>query len=118
MFTGIIEHLGMIQSIERQDEMARLVVSTGPEFTGFELGESIAVNGVCLTVVEFDEFSFSLDLSTETLRRTSFDKIDVKEKVNLERSLTLNKKMSGHFVLGHVDGLGTSNPSMNNRARC
>ncbi len=106
MFTGIIEHLGMVQLIERQEEKARLVVSTGPEFTGFELGESIAVNGACLTVVEFDEFSVTLDLSTETLKRSSFDKIREKEKVNLERSLTLNKKMSGHFVLGHVDGVG------------
>lgn len=107
MFTGIIESVGVIGHIDRQAEKARLRIDTGQEFRGFELGESIAVNGVCLTVAEVADSGFLVDLSTETLNRTSFKQIQERSKVNLERALTPNKKMSGHFVTGHVDQVGT-----------
>jgi len=107
MFTGIIESVGTVGRIERDADKARLRIDTDPEFRGFELGESVCVNGVCLTVAEVVESGFALDLSTETLNRTSFKQVVEQAKVNLERSLTPNKKMSGHFVTGHVDRVGT-----------
>lgn len=106
MFTGIIENLGVVENITHQQEQARLVIRTEAAFSGCEPGESIAVNGVCLTVVEPREGSFAVDLSAETLRRTSFHQLRAGDPVNLERSLTANKKMSGHFVQGHVDAVG------------
>ena len=107
MFTGIIESVGTVGRIEREAEQARLRIDTDPEFRGFELGESVCVNGVCLTVAEVVASGFCLDLSTETLNRTSFKQVEEQARVNLERSLTPNKKMSGHFVTGHVDQVGT-----------
>ena len=107
MFTGIIETLGTITEIQREDEKARLIITTGPEFSGFEPGESIAVNGVCLTAIGAGSTSFIVDVSTETLNRTGFAKIKNNAQVNLERSLTPSKKISGHFVSGHVDQVGS-----------
>ncbi|MEE9259418.1 MAG: riboflavin synthase [Nitrospinaceae bacterium] len=107
MFSGIIESLGVVERITHQNEMAELVIGTGPDFSDFESGESIAVNGVCLTVRGFTKNSFTVDLSTETLNRTSFSEIQTQSKVNLERSLTPSGKISGHFVSGHIDRMGT-----------
>ena len=107
MFTGIIETVGSVGSVTRQDEKARMRIDTDPAFGGFELGESIAVNGVCLTVAEAGTNSFSVDMTTETLSRTSFMQVDANTPVNLERALTPNKTMSGHFVMGHVDQVGS-----------
>ena len=103
MFTGIIQTIGFIQSINIEDQKGRLTISSPKEFGCYEIGESIAVNGVCLTITGFRENSFEVDLSNETLKRTSFGELDVLAKVNLERSLTVNQKISGHFVMGHVD---------------
>ena len=91
MFTGIIETVGTVANITFQDDKARMRVDTNPQFTRFEMGESIAVNGVCLT--------------TETLSRTSFKQVEEGSGVNLERALTPSKKMSGHFVTGHIDSV-------------
>ncbi len=99
MFSGIREFI-------QGQESVTLVVETETKFSGLEDGESIAVNGVCLTVVEFDESSFRMDLGTETLSKTSFKSSKVGDRVNLERSLTPNSKISGHFVSGHVDQVG------------
>lgn len=107
MFSGIIQSVGTIATVDIRDEKGRLTVGTPGDFGGFQLGESIAVNGVCLTVVSFSGNSFVVDMSTETLNRTSFKQARVNSKVNLERSLTLNQKISGHFVMGHVDQVGT-----------
>ena len=107
MFTGIIEALGTITEIQREEEKARLTISTGPEFSDFEPGESIAVNGVCLTAVQAGSTSFIVDVSTETLSKTGFSEIKNQSQVNLERSLTPSKKISGHFVSGHVDQVGS-----------
>ena len=83
-----------------------MVVNTEKDFSGFEDGESIAVNGVCLTVVDSTETTFKLDLSTETLSRTNFKSAKKGDRVNLERSLTPSAKISGHFVSGHIDQVG------------
>ncbi|MCF8720315.1 riboflavin synthase [Nitrospina gracilis] len=107
MFTGIIEALGTVTHIERSAEKARLIIETPEGFRGFELGESIACNGVCLTVAEILDAGFAVDLSTETLSRTSFKQTAEGTHLNLEKALTPNKKMSGHFVSGHVDQVGT-----------
>ena len=107
MFTGIIEALGTITEIQREDKKARLTITTGSEFSNFEAGESISVNGVCLTAIQPGSTSFIVDVSTETLTRTGFSQIKKESQVNLERSLTPSKKISGHFVSGHVDQIGS-----------
>ena len=106
MFSGIVQSMGTIGEFLQQNEGAVLVVNTEEAFSGFEDGESIAVNGVCLTVVDFTQTTFKLDLSTETLNRTNFKNIIIGDKVNLERSLTPSSKISGHFVSGHIDSVG------------
>jgi riboflavin synthase len=112
MFTGITEHVGKIESLERHAGGGRLVVSFGTSAVANEiaaatkLGDSIAVNGCCLTVVEFDQRHFSADLSGETLRRTNFGEKKPGDLVNLERPLAAGARLGGHFMQGHVDGVG------------
>lgn len=106
MFSGIIQSLGTVEKITHLDESAEMVIRSGSEMSDFELGESIAVNGVCLTVREAGRNDFTVDLGTETLNRTSFKEVQSGSKVNLERSLTPSQKISGHFVSGHIDQVG------------
>ena len=106
MFSGIIESVGTLREFVHGQESAVAVVETDTNFSGLEDGESIAVNGVCLTVVEFSESTFRMDLGTETLGKTSFKNSKAGDRVNLERSLTPSSKISGHFVSGHVDQVG------------
>lgn len=109
MFTGIIEGAGKIDSLERTGGAARLRISFASACEiglGMKLGDSIAVNGCCLTVVEFDSEHFSADLSGETLERTSFAEKKPDDVVNLERPLVVGARLGGHFVQGHVDGVG------------
>jgi len=106
MFSGIIETLGSVREFIRGDESATMIVGTDTNFRNLEEGESIAVNGVCLTVVEFDDSAFRMDLGTETLSKTSFINSKVGDQLNLERSLTPSSKISGHFVSGHIDQVG------------
>ena len=106
MFSGIVELQGTIREFTRGDESATMVVETKTDFSNLEDGESIAVNGVCLTVVDFDGATFKMDLGTETLSKTSFRNSKNGDRVNLERSLTPSSKISGHFVSGHVDQVG------------
>ena len=106
MFSGIVLSVGTIGEYVQKNEGAALVVNTEKDFSGFEDGESIAVNGVCLTVVDSTETTFKLDLSTETLSRTNFKSAKKGDRVNLERSLTPSAKISGHFVSGHIDQVG------------
>ena len=106
MFSGIIESQGIIREFVRGDENATMVVEMETGFSNLENGESIAVNGVCLTVVEFGGATFKMDLGTETLSKTSFRNSKIGDRVNLERSLTPSSKISGHFVSGHVDQVG------------
>jgi riboflavin synthase len=104
MFTGIVETTARVRSLERVGADARLVLEVALE--GLVLGESISVSGVCLTVVSFDAASFAADVSVETLRVTTLGKLTPGARVNLERSLKASDRMGGHWVLGHVDGVG------------
>lgn len=112
MFTGIIEAAGTIESLEQGPAGARLRVAFAaaagvPEIPApMKLGDSVSVNGCCLTVVEFDTGHFSADLSGETLRRTSFGENKPGAVVNLERPVAAGAPLGGHFVQGHVDGVG------------
>jgi riboflavin synthase len=106
MFTGLVEHVGTIESLERDSAGARIRVQAGPLAAGLSKSGSIAVNGCCLTAVNISDESFAADLSGETLRRTSFGEIKAGTRVNLERPLTAMKELGGHFMQGHVDGVG------------
>ena len=106
MFTGLVEHVGTIESLERGELCARIRVNTGPLTAGLAKSGSIAVNGCCLTAIEVSGETFAADLSGETLRRTSFGEMKPGTRVNLERPLTAMKELGGHFMQGHVDGVG------------
>jgi riboflavin synthase len=113
MFTGLVEYVGAIKSIERNgagprpDSIgARIRVDAGPLAAGLAKSGSIAVNGCCLTAIDVADGTFAADLSGETLRRTSLGEMKVGTPVNLERPLTAMKELGGHFVQGHVDGVG------------
>jgi riboflavin synthase len=106
MFTGIVEELGEVVAVEPQTDAARLRVR-GPLVTGDAVhGASIAVNGVCLTVVETGDGTFTADVMHETLERSSLGDLVVGSRVNLERPVTLADRLGGHLVQGHVDGTG------------
>jgi riboflavin synthase len=106
MFTGIIEGVGAIASIEPRGGDVRLRIATGTlPFDEVRLGESIAVNGVCLTVVAFDATSFEADASTETLALTTLGRLPCGAAVNLERAMRPSDRLGGHLVSGHVDGV-------------
>ena len=110
MFTGIVEHVGRVEALDRAlnggAQATRLRVNAGPLAASLAVSNSIAVNGCCLTVVEISGETFAADLSSETLRSTSFGEIKPGTRVNLERPLTAGKEFGGHFVQGHVDGIG------------
>lgn len=110
MFTGIIEHSGTIESLSIHDDGGRITIHAPNVASSLAISNSIAVNGCCLTVVTLDGKEFSADLSGETIRCTSFGAgatgLKVGTRVNLERPLTAGKEFGGHFVLGHVDGVG------------
>ena len=106
MFTGIVEYVGQIESFEGSDLGARIRVKAGPLTSGLAKSGSIAVNGCCLTAVDISGESFAADLSGETLRCTGLGEMKPGTRVNLERPLTAMKELGGHFVQGHVDGVG------------
>ncbi len=106
MFTGIIEELGVIRRITSARAGARLEVSAHTVLSDAKLGDSIAVNGVCLTVVAQGTDWFAADVSAETLRRTSLKQAAAGTRVNLERAMAANGRFGGHIVQGHVDGTG------------
>jgi riboflavin synthase len=109
MFTGIIEKVGSVETLATNADggKLRIDISNAPEIAAeIKQGDSIAVNGCCLTVVEFSPKHFSADLSGETLRRTSLGEKNAGDPVNLERPLAAGQRLGGHFVQGHVDGVG------------
>ncbi|MFD8569686.1 riboflavin synthase [Streptomyces sp. NPDC059639] len=107
MFTGIVEELGEITAIETLDDACRFRVR-GPVVTeGAQHGDSIAVNGVCLTVVEHGDDAFTADVMAETLKRSSLGALTTGSRVNLERPMVADGRFGGHIVQGHVDGTGT-----------
>ena len=102
MFTGIVEEVGRVTSAQS----GKLVISASHVLQGMELGGSIAVNGVCLTVTSFSTNSLSVDIMLETLKQTNLGLLSARDEVNLERPLTLEKPLGGHLVQGHVDDTG------------
>ncbi|MDT5062019.1 MAG: riboflavin synthase [Acidobacteriota bacterium] len=106
MFTGIIEELGRVRSIEKRGEGARLVVEARTVTEGTHEGDSIAVNGVCLTAIDVLPDSFSADGSRETLQRSTLGSLRAGSPVNLERAVTPSTRLGGHIVQGHVDARG------------
>lgn len=107
MFTGIIEETGTVLSFAEQESAYRLRLGATKVLEGLAMGDSIAVNGCCLTAVEWDAESVSFDLLQESVRLTSFQAAKTGDPVNLERSLRFNGKIGGHFVTGHIDSTGT-----------
>lgn len=107
MFTGLIEGVGRVAALEPRGGDVRLRIAVGSlPFADVALGESIAVSGVCLTVIEFDAGSFAADASTETLGLTTLGGMVVGQAVNLERAMRPTDRLGGHLVSGHVDGVG------------
>ena len=106
MFTGIIEEMGIVKTLRREAGAARLSVSAAAVLDGTALGDSICVNGVCLTVVEIGKNEFSADVAVETLRVTNLGELKAGARVNLERALQLSARIGGHLVSGHVDAVG------------
>ena len=110
MFTGIIQSKGSIKEIFSSSDGARLKINTNAlDLSDTKVGDSIAVDGVCLTVTELTESSFIADVSNETLTCTTFSDLKQGKNVNLERSLRVNQGIDGHLVSGHVDGIGAVN---------
>ncbi|TVP79798.1 MAG: riboflavin synthase, partial [Puniceicoccaceae bacterium] len=107
MFTGLIEETGTVTTFQEGPKSWRLTISADKVCQGLQPGDSIAVNGCCLTAVDFGADHISFDLLAETIRLTSFQTLRPGVPVNLERSLLPTTRMGGHFVSGHVDGLGT-----------
>jgi riboflavin synthase len=106
MFTGIIEELGTVKKVVQQGKAMKLTIQASTVLTDVQLGDSISVNGVCLTVTEFAKNEFSADVMPETFKSTSLSAIKERTKVNLERAMSANGRFGGHFVTGHIDGTG------------
>lgn len=106
MFTGLVEEVATLDSILRKNQSAELRLRAHRVLEGIQVGDSIAVNGVCLTVVNFSSTGFSVDAVPETLRRTNLGELKPGSSVNLERALQANQRLGGHIVSGHVDGVG------------
>ena len=107
MFTGIIQTTGSISAIEEKDGDCRFVFNTGNmDLSDLTVGDSIAVNGACLTIIEKDNASFVADLSKETLELTTFSTLKIGSRINLEKAMMLSDRINGHMVSGHVDGIG------------
>ncbi len=107
MFTGLVVEMGEIASLTKRDGGARLFLSAQTLSSEAKIGDSISVNGTCLTVVEMKGKTLGFDVSSETLRSTNLGNLRTKDRVNLEPSLRLDSRLGGHFVTGHIDGVGT-----------
>ena len=106
MFTGIVEGMGRVTEVQREEELVRMGIALPAALTDIAVGDSICINGACLTVVERGERSFRVDVSPETLARTTLSSLKPNDEVNLERALRLSDRLGGHLVTGHVDGTG------------
>jgi riboflavin synthase len=104
MFTGLIEGIGKVAKVEPRGKDKRLCIESSFDLPGLEIGESISVDGVCLTVVTWERRTFTVDVSQETLSRSNLEQRRVGDHVNLERALRLGDRLGGHLVNGHIDG--------------
>ncbi len=109
MFTGIIESLGKVKQVKLQSNSAIIVVDVGQLSDGVSPGDSVAINGACLTATQIQGTKVYFDVSRETLSKTTIDNLSISDNVNVERSLRVGDKLGGHFVTGHVDGIGVIN---------
>ena len=107
MFTGIIEEIGHVQRINQQSRSAQIQIKASKVLGDVAVGDSIAVNGVCLTVVSFDNQHFTADVMPETINKTTLQELKPGSPVNLERALQVGGRLGGHIVQGHVDAVGT-----------
>jgi len=107
MFTGLVEDCGSVKSLSRAGTEARLTVATGLPTDELQIGDSVSVNGACLTVIAKDKSAFTVDMSPETFDRTTFRSMSVNNPVNLERALRIGDRLGGHIVTGHIDTVGT-----------
>jgi riboflavin synthase len=105
MFTGLISHLGQVKSIELNGDSAKLIIQSPEIASEIKIGDSVAVNGVCLTVTEFDPQGFAVDVMVQTLNLTSTGKLKQSDLVNLELATKSSDRLGGHIVQGHVDGV-------------
>lgn len=106
MFTGLIEEIGTVHTIKKGPKSAQVTISASKIMNDVKLGDSISTNGVCLTVVEFAQNSFTVDVMPETMRRSNLGNLKHGSLVNLERALKVNDRLGGHIVSGHIDGVG------------
>lgn len=106
MFTGIIEEIGKVERIQKDSRNCKLSIKASKILTDIHLGDSIAVNGICLTVNHFNHQSFTVDVMNETWSRTALTLLKHGSEVNLERALSVNGRLGGHVVTGHIDGTG------------
>ena len=106
MFTGIVEELGTVEAVEEQEDALRLSIRAGTVLEGTGLGDSISVNGCCLTVAATADGVWTADVMQETLDKTSLRGVQPGDRVNLERAVTADQRLGGHIVQGHVDGVG------------
>ncbi len=107
MFTGIVEELGTVRGIAAGAKSGKITIEAQEILSDLHIGDSIAVNGICLTVISFDKGSFVADVMPETIHRTAFADLKNGSRVNLERALTLSSRLGGHIVSGHIDGVGS-----------
>ncbi len=114
MFTGLVEELGKVKAIARGVKSVRLTVEAKKVLQDVKLGDSIAVNGTCLTVVEYDANNFTADVMPETVDSTALANLQIGSRVNLERTLSIGDRFGGHIVSGHIDGIGIIRAKDNN----
>ena len=118
MFTGIIEEMGILKNIQKKSVSAVLTVQAKKVLSDVHVGDSIAVNGVCLTVTSFDNSTFRADVMHETLNRSALGSLCPGSPVNLERAMAADGRFGGHIVSGHIDGTGHSQNHRKRRQRC
>jgi riboflavin synthase len=106
MFTGIIEQIGIVASIIRTQQSAKLVIAGGKYFDDLKIGDSVSVNGACLTATNVRRGFAEFDVSPETLKKSTLQELKISDKVNLEKALPVSGRLGGHLVTGHVDGVG------------
>lgn len=106
MFTGIIEEIGVLRDVRKGKDSAQLVIGAEKVPAGIRVGDSVAVNGVCLTAVRYTSREFTVDVMAETLNKTNLRALKIGDGVNLERALRVGDRLGGHLVSGHIDGVG------------
>lgn len=106
MFNGIVETIGMIEKLSSEEDCLKLNISPMDDFSDLKIGDSISVNGICLTITDITNKNFNVTVVPETLRKSNLNELQIKSLVNLERSIKVNDRIHGHSVQGHSDGVG------------